>query len=244
MAFQVSSNTAWLQRAARMGGVAIGVCVLGAATPAYAGERSSTLYVAAPRPMEMTERSGFSFDVRFFAGAASAQFTESDYEVADFDAIAVGGALRFGWFLGQHVLLGAEFAGSWHGGVGKLHIHDPSYFVAKGLPEEANYGVLAPLGVFLEIYPLPGEGLYASLGGGIGFIELPRFADGGGLLSGYSLELGYELSRAAKIGPAPFVRYSRWAGEEPPLSSDHPDGLVSSELLVGLRWSFWTPDWR
>jgi len=193
----------------------------------------------------MTERSGFTFDMRLCVGAASAEFTESDYPVADFDAVTIGGALRFAWFLGPHVLLGAELAGGWHGGVGKLSIHDPSYFTGKRLPDEANYGVLTPLGVFVEVYPLPGEGVYASLGGAIGFIDLPRFSHGGGgLLSGYSLELGYELSRAAKVGPAPFVRYSRWAGEESPMASEHPDGLVSRELLVGLRWSFWTPDWR
>jgi hypothetical protein len=46
------------------------------------------------------------------------------------------------------------------------------------------------------------------------------------------------------VGPAPFVRYSRWAGEESPIASEHPDGLLSREVLVGLRWSFWTPDWR
>ena len=71
--------------------------------------------------------------------------------------------------------------------------------------------------------------------------ELGRF---GRQVSGYSLELGYELSRAAKVGPAPFVRYSRWAGEESPIASEHPDGLVSRELLLGLRWSFWTPEWH
>jgi hypothetical protein len=222
----------------------LGLAVLGAATPARADEGATSMYVGAPRPSEMTERSGFTFDMRLCVGAASAEFTESDYAVADFDAVTIGGALRFAWFLSQHVLLGAELAGGWHGGVGQLRIHDPSYFVSKGLPDEASYGVLAPLGVFVEVYPLPGEGLYASIGGGIGFIDLPRFSDGGGLLSGYSLELGYELSRAAKVGPAPFVRYSRWAGEEAPMSTDHPDGLVSRELLVGLRWSFWTPDWH
>jgi hypothetical protein len=213
----------------------LGVCGLCVAAPARAEE---------PRPIEMTDRSGFSFDARLCVGAASAEFSESDRPVADFDAVSIGGALRFGWFLSQSVLLGAELAGAWHGGMGELRIHDPSYFVAKGLPDEASYGVLAPLGVFIEVYPLPAEGWYASLAGAVGFIDLPRFSDTGGLLAGYALELGYELSRAAKVGPAPFVRYSYQAGEETPMSSDHPDGLVSRELLVGLRWSFWTPEWR
>lgn len=219
--------------------------MLGVATPASADDGSASMYVEAPRPTEMTERSGFTFDVRLGVGAASASFTESDYEVANFEAVAVGGALRFGWFLGRHVLLGGEVAAVWHGGVGTLRIRDPGFFSGRRQPDEASYGVFAPLGVFVEVYPLPEEGLYASLGGGVGFMDLPKFSLGGtGLLSGYSVELGYELSRAEKVGPAPFIRYSRWAGEESPITSEHPDGLVSRELLLGLRWSFWTADWR
>jgi hypothetical protein len=234
-----------LRIACWLGAVGLALTAFFAATPAHADERASSLYVAAPRPSEMTERSGFSFDVRLCVGAARAEFTESDYPVADFDAVAVGGALRFGWFFGQHVLLGAELSGGWRGGVGTLSIHDPGYFSGKRLPDEASYGMLVPLGVFVEVYPMPGEGVYASLAGGVGFLDLPRFSHGGGgLLSGFSLELGYELSRAAKVGPAPFLRYSRWAGEESPIASEHPDGLLSREVLVGLRWSFWTPDWR
>ena len=35
---------------------------------------------------------------------------------------------------------------------------------------------------------------------------------------------------------------SRWAGEE--FFEDDPEGLVSRELLVGMRWSFWSPLWQ
>ena len=201
--------------------------------------------VEAPSEAPMTERSGFSFDLRLTAGPARAEFTESDYPVASFEALTVGAAARLGWFIGPHVLLGAELAGSWHGGVGRLHVQDPSYFSGNGIPTEASYAVAAPLGVFVEVYPMSDQGLFLSVSGGIGVMSLPRFAgDEGALLSGYSLELGYELSGAAKIGLAPFFRYSVWAGEESPISSEHPDGILSRELLIGARWSFWTPSWR
>ena len=230
-----SASHAPLRNVTRLGALGVLLGAVAVVAPA----RAET-----PRDV-MTERSGFTFDLRVNTGAASAEFTESDYPVADFDAIAVGAAARFAWFVGHHVLLGAELVGTWHGGVGKLRIHDTSYFNNRGIPESASYGVLAPLGVFVEVYPFDDIGLYASLGGGIGLIDLPLFADGGsGPLSGYSLELGYELSGTAKVGPAPFLRYSRWAGEESPISSEHPDGLVSRELLLGLRWSFWTPEWH
>jgi len=213
--------------------------LLGVASPARAeasGEATSEV---------MTERSGFSFDVRLTTGPARAEFTESDYPVATFEALAIGGAARLGWFLGQHVLLGAELAGSWHGGVGSLRIHDPSYFSGRELPTQASYSVVAPLGVFVELYPLANEGWFLGVSGGIGGMGLPSFAgDSGALLSGYSLETGYELSGSAKIGFAPFLRYSVWAGEETPISTDHPDGILSRELLLGARWSFWTPSWR
>jgi hypothetical protein len=189
-------------------------------------------------------RDGFSFDLRLAAGGATAAFTESDRPVADFDALALGGSARFGWFTGPHVLLGAEISSSWHSGVGSLRVHDPPYFY-EGLPSEASYSVVAPLGVFVEVYPWVDAGWFVALSGGVGFIDLPSFSDGDSnvITSGFSLDVGSELSGSAKRGPAVFVRYSRWAGEEF-IVSEHPDGLVSRELLVGLRWSFWTPEWQ
>lgn len=190
------------------------------------------------------ERDGFSFDLRVAAGGATAAFTESDRPVADFEALALGGSARFGWFCGPHVLVGAELSSSWHSGVGSLRVQDRPYF-DEGVPSEASYSVVAPLGVFVEVYPWLDSGWFLALSGGVGFIDLPSFSDGDSnvLTSGFSLDVGYELSGSAKRGPAVFARYSRWAGEEF-IVSEHPDGLVSRELLVGLRWSFWTPEWQ
>ena len=195
-------------------------------------------------PPDEPGRAGFSFDLRLASGAATAAFTESDGPIADFEAFALGGAARFGWFLSPRVLLGAELTATWHTGVGTLRVKDPLYFVGDGTPNAATYSVVAPLGVFVEVYPWPEAGWFFAVAGGVGFTDLPSFSDGNSnvLTSGFSLDAGYELG-SAKRGPAVFVRYSRWAGEEF-FVSEHPDGLLSRELLVGLRWSFWTPEWQ
>jgi hypothetical protein len=226
-----------------------GVCCFGAAlalaAPARAeAEEGQVFMVLPPAPAAPSERSGFSFDLRLGAGAATAQFTEGDRDVAAFPALAIGGALRFGWFLDRHVLVGAEVASSWHTGVGHLTVQDLDYFNGDALPSDATYTAVAPLGVFIEVYPWERQGFFISVAGGVGGLALPSFSDtdAGPLMAGYSLELGYELSRETKVGPAPFIRYSRWAGEE--FFEEHPDGLVSRELLVGLRWSFWSPAWQ
>jgi hypothetical protein len=191
-------------------------------------------------------RSGFTFDLALSAGGASAEFTESDYPVADFEALSLGVDARWGWFIGHHVLLGAELALSWHAAVNPLRVDDRrGYFSNGSVPAQASYEVVAPLGAFVALYPVAGEGLFFGASAGVGLLGLPQFAAGDtGFMSGYSFELGYELSRSAKRGPALFLRYSRWAAEESPISSEHPDGLVSRELLLGARWSFWTPEWR
>src|SRR5690606_25462361 len=88
------------------------------------------------------ERRGFSFDLRLALGAASAEFTERDRPVADFEALALGGGARFGWFLDEHVLLGAELTGSWHAALGAPRVQDPSYFSSGGAPSGATYSVI------------------------------------------------------------------------------------------------------
>lgn len=208
--------------------------------------RAGVAHAQAEESASVDERSGFTFDLALSAGAARAEFSESDYPVADFDALSLGVDARWGWFVGQHVLLGAEMAVSWHTAAGAIRVDGTRGYFSNGAePTQASYGVIAPLGVFVAVYPLPGEGLFFGASGAVGFLGLPAFAEADtGLMSGYSFELGYELSRTAKRGPAFFLRYSRWAAEEAPFSTDHPDGLVSRELLLGARWSFWAPEWR
>ena len=200
--------------------------------------------VLPPLPTSPTGRSGFSFDLRLGAGAAAAQFTQGERDVTAFSALTIGGAFRFGWFLNPHVFMGAEFASSWHTGVGRLTVQAPDYFLGDRLPSEATYVVVAPFGMFVEVYPWEREGFFVGVAAGVGGLSLPSFsdADDGPLMAGYSLELGYELSRTTKVGPALFARHSRWAGEE--FFEEDPEGLVSRELLVGMRWSFWSPVWQ
>lgn len=230
-------HSPWVLRSQRCAGeLAVALCVTVAL--------SSSAALASDEGDGEPERRGFSFDLRLAAGGASAEFTESDAPVAAFEAVALGGSARFGWFVGPHVLLGAELGSSWHTSVGRLRLQDPLFF-NRGLPADATFAAIAPLGVFVEVYPWRDAGWFAAIAGGVGWMDLPAFSVGSSNVytSGYSLDVGYELSGNVKRGAAVFMRYSRWAGEEF-IVSDHPDGLVSRELLVGLRWSFWTPEWQ
>jgi hypothetical protein len=183
-------------------------------------------------------REGWTFDIRLGAGVASNTYDESDRPVADFEAFAVAGALRLGGFIGPHVLLGGELAVGWGGRAGELRVQDPEYF-SDGYPRGSSYGYFAPLGVFIELYPWRNEGVFVSASGGVGVTQLPSFSPGDyeAFMSRYAFELGYELSRTGKLGPAVYLHFERWAGSETPLSTDYPAGLVSTQLLAGLRWT-------
>jgi hypothetical protein len=195
---------------------------------------------------EPGERSGFSFDLRLGAGLASVSYDEDERPIADFDAVALGGAMRLGGFLDPHVVVGAELALLWGSSVGDVQVRDPSFFGVDERPGSPAYGSVSPLGLFVEVYPWESEGFFFGAAAGIGFVQLPRFGDEtqGGVMARYALELGYELGRTGKHGPALYLRHERWAGTESPLAEDHPAGLVSRELLVGLRWSFWSQVWH
>jgi hypothetical protein len=224
------------RRAARAG-----LCCL-----AVLGASAGVAHAEDERPTPIGDRSGFSFDLALSAGAASAEFTESDYPVADFQALALELDARWGWFVSRHLLLGGAFAISWHAGMGNIYLKDVTYFSNEGAPRHGFYEVYAPLGVFAEFYPLDNEGLFIGIGGAIGLMALPGFStgDGDAILSGYAFEAGYELSRYGKLGPALFVRYRRWAAEEFSYVEEHPDGLLSTELSIGVRWTFGAREWR
>jgi hypothetical protein len=211
--------------------------------------RNPGVSVALARPSAEEEaraqRSGFSFDLRLGAGVASVTYDEDDRPVADFGAAALGAAMRFGGFLDPHLVIGAEVAFDGGVGVGSMRVRTPAFFADGHYPTRATYGSFSPFGVFVEIYPWESEGVFFGGAAGVGILQLPSFDDSrGGVMARYALELGYELGRTGKRGPAVYLRYQRWAGSELPMSEDHPDGLVSRELLVGLRWSFWTPVWH
>lgn len=183
-------------------------------------------------------REGWTFDIRLGAGVASNTYDESDRAVADFDAFVLGGGLRLGGFVGSQVLLGFELDVLWGSGVGELSVRDPDFF-SDGYPRGDSYGYFSPLGVFVEVYPVQGEGFFMNVSGGIGLVELPDIGPGDyeAFMARYAFELGYELSGSGKLGPAVYLHFERWAGGETGLSTDYPDGLASTQLLAGLRWT-------
>lgn len=182
-------------------------------------------------------REGWTYDLSLGAGVATARYDERDDPVASFEAFVLGGSLRLGGFIGPHVLLGAELAVGWGAGVGTLRVHDRTWF-NDDYPRGSSYGYFSPLGVFIALYPWTSAGWFLSASAGVGLMQLPQFAPSaeGGLMSRYAFELGYELSGSGKEGPALYLRLDRWSGEELPFA-ENPDGLVSSQLLAGLRWS-------
>lgn len=183
-------------------------------------------------------RAGWTYDFRLGAGVATVRYEERDEVVADFEAFVLGGGLRIGGFIGPHVVLGAELAATWGTRVGTLRRRYQNWFY-DDYPRSSSYGYFSPLGVFIELYPWTSQGWFVSASAGVGLMQLPQFspAADGGLMSRYALELGYELSRSGKEGPALYLRLDRWSGDELPWSSEHPDGLVSSQLLAGVRWT-------
>lgn len=202
---------------------------------------SSTVHASEAHASEAhasEERQGWSFDIRLGAGVATATYDMDEQPVADFEALVVAGALRLGGFIGPHVLLGGELAVTWGSGVGEPRILVPDEF-SPGYPRGSSYGYFAPLGAFIEVYPWRDQGYFVSASAGVGVMQLPKFSpvDHEAFLARYAFELGYELSGGGKHGPAIYLHFERWAGGETYLSTDYPDGLVSSQLLAGLRWT-------
>lgn len=181
-------------------------------------------------------REGWTFDIRLGAGLATNTQYERDSRIADFEAFVVGGALRLGGFVSPRVALGGELAVAWGSRVGEARLRDPRYASEYSIAD--THGYLAPLGAFIEVYPWTREGVFLSASGGVGLVRLPTTSLGDymAFMSRFAFELGYELSRSGKHGPAVYLHFERWAGDESVFSTDVPDGIVSSQVLAGLRW--------
>jgi hypothetical protein len=186
-------------------------------------------------------REPFLVDVRLSTGVATANFTQSDYPVADFDAVALSVTGRAGGFIGPQVRLGGEiFLGSrW--AVGGIDVRDEDFFSIEGRPSGGTYTIVSPLGVFAEFYPSATGGLFFGASAAVGLLSLPAFSDDGGplvMMSGFGAELGYDLMRVSESTLGVSLRYTQWQGEEF-IVSEHPDGLTSRELGLGMRWTFY-----
>jgi hypothetical protein len=220
-------NTVHFSRPRASLALTLSCCIAVGAWPARVGAEAP--------PDEAPARSGSSLDMKLSVGVVRAAFWRRDLLVADLDAVSINAEARFGEFASQHLLLGFEAVGGAHIGVGDLELHDP--LTLYGVPAEDGYTVLAPLGVFAELYPLTGEGVYVAASAGVGFMYMddhPAFGEGEYFMARYSFELGYEMSKSGKQGLGWFARYNRWGAGG--LSEDNPE-LTSHDVAAGARWS-------
>lgn len=203
-------------------------CIALAAWPALARAESP--------PSKAVTRSDSSLDIKLSVGGVQAAFWRRNFLVAEFDALSINLELRYGWFSNQHLLIGLEGVGGAHVVVSDLELREVTPY---GVPADEVYSVVAPLGVFFELYPFSDEGAYVAASAGVGFMFLedhPEFGPGEYFLGRYSFELGYELSGSGKRGLGCFVRYNRW-GASGALNSDEPQ-VTSHDVAAGARWSF------
>ena len=199
----------------------------------------------APRSVDWVS---FFLELRAIGGGAAVGWTSrasdgvTEVPVVDQYASTFGLGLRAGWPIGSHVQLGgtASFAG--YSQVGELDVRDAEAFGGEGWLRETSYSLWSPVGVFLEVYPITGNGFFFSVTGSLGWMPAnsnlpPNKIDEGLIMAGYALEAGYELDRTQKHGPGVFLRFAGWAGSQSPLYTDFPDGVDSRELTLGLRWA-------
>jgi hypothetical protein len=182
-------------------------------------------------------RAGITGELRLSIGLATVAYDESDAPVAEFEAAACNYALRLGAFLGRHVVLGAEVAATWSRMTSTLRVRDARSFGAA--PSHVSYGYIAPLGAFIELYPGARSGVFFGAAGGVGMMKLPPLSleAGSGTMARYVFELGYDPSRSSgEPGWGAYVQLEHWRGADGGLARQ-PDGLVSSQLLLGFRWT-------
>jgi hypothetical protein len=201
----------------------------GLALIAVAGESSALESSAAPE----AHAPSFSWQVHALGGPASVAWTRSGGAVLDQSAAMLGLGVRGGGFLGSHVQVGASLSVSQYRRVGQLDAQETAIFGSEYWLLETPYTVWSPIGGFVELYPLPDTGLFVGLSGSLGVSQMGAESM---LLAGYGIEAGYESTRSHPHGIGVFLRYGGWTGME--FSTDDPNGLVSGELTLGVRWTF------
>jgi len=190
----------------------------------------------------------FILELRAIGGGAAVAWTASasdgvsDVPVVDQYASTFGLGLRAGGPLSSHVQVGATASVTRYSQVGELEVRDAETFGDESWLRETSYTLWAPLGLFLEIYPITGNGFFFGVTGSVGWMPAnsnPPYGkiDEGLIMFGYSLEAGYELDRTQRHGPGVFLRFAGWHGTQSPLYTDFPDGVDSRELTLGLRWT-------
>lgn len=182
-------------------------------------------------------RRGLTGDLRISVGLASVSYDQSKAPIADFEAAVFAGGLRFGSFVSRHLALGTELSAARGAIVGPLRVRDPDAFDAEPL-SNVIYGYVAPLGVFIELYPRRRSGFFLSGSSGVGMMKLPTFAPAaeGGTMARYAFELGHEGFRDGKGGAwGVYLRLEHWRGIEAGVA-ERPNGIVSNQLFLGFRW--------
>jgi hypothetical protein len=199
----------------------------------------------APRGVDWVS---FLLELRAIGGGAAVGWTATDSEgvndipVVDQYASTFGLGLRAGFPIGSYVNLGYTASFARYSQVGELEVRDAEAFGDEYWLRETSYTLWSPVGVFLELYPITGNGFFFSLTGSLGWMPAntnlpPNTIDEGLIMAGYALEAGYEFDRTQKHGPGAFLRYAGWAGSQSPLYTDFPEGVDSRELTLGLRWT-------
>lgn len=240
-----------------LGGLAV-LAVAGAATAADAPALRAAAATDEPAPRGATAAedpaprgvdwvSSF-FELRAIGGGAAVGWAGADSEgvndvpVVDQYAATFGLGLRAGFPVSSHVNLGYTAAVARYSQVGELEVRDAETFGGEYWLRETSYTLWAPVGLFLEIYPIIGSGFFFGVTGSVGWMPAstnlpPNKIDEGLIMFGYALEAGYELDHTQKLGPGVFLRFAGWHGTQSPLSTDYPDKVDSRELTLGLRWT-------
>lgn len=168
-------------------------------------------------------------------GVRAEHSLRGNFMMSELSAISFDAGLRMGGFPNEHLLMGYELAGGVHIGVADPDVLSPNAYSGMPAPRKDVYTMFAPLGMFFEIYPFSGYGVYVGASGGIGGMDMPSYVEeGGGLMVHYAFELGYDLSGSGKWGLGGFASYHRWLGVALVDPGSHFD---SQGVDIGARWS-------
>ena len=205
------------------------------ALSALAAEANATETTPLPEPAS----SGGTIELRALGGGSSVAWTQSGGAGVDQQAAVIGLGARGGLsFRRTRLRLGLIASVECFSPVGHAEVRfaEPDDWLRGG-----SYTVWSPAGLFFELSPFKGAGLFFGLSGSLGYIpsiETATRLAGAMFLAGYAFEVGYDTNHAAPHVFGAFLRYSAWSGIESPLFTDFPDELRSGALTVGARWSF------
>jgi hypothetical protein len=181
-------------------------------------------------------------ELNVVGGGASVGWTRSGNAVVDQHASTFGLGVRAGWLFGAYAKVGIAGSFAYYSRVGEVEVRDAEQYADEFWLRETSYRLWAPVGVFIEFYPIRDADFFFNLAGALGSIPAntnlpPNTVDSGLIMAGFAFEVGYDINRMERHGPGVFLRYAGWTGTQSPLWTDFPDGVDSQELTLGLRWT-------